>query len=56
MCVSLALEPFANNALIVCTEAGNIKTKGLNMYVIRRALTHTIRFFGNEVSNVKQID
>ena len=51
MNVSLVLKVFANNSLIVGFEVGNTRTKGLNMYVIRKALTHALQFFGNEVSN-----
>ena len=51
MYVSLVLKAFANNSLIVGIEVGNTKTKGLTLYVIRKALTHALQFFGNEVSN-----
>ena len=32
-------------------EVGNTKTKGLNLYVIRKVLTQALNFVGNEVSN-----
>ena len=51
MYVSLVRKAFASNSLIVGIEVRNTKTKGLNMYVIRKALIHALQFFGNEVSN-----
>ena len=48
---SFVLKAFANNSLTVGIEAGNTKTKGLNMYLIRKAHTHELQFFGNESNN-----
>jgi len=50
MYVSLVLKAFANNSLIEGIEVRNTNAKGL-VYVIRKALTHALQFFENEVSN-----
>ena len=47
MYISLVFKAFANNSLIVGIEVGNTNTKGLNMYVIPEAFTHTLQFFLN---------
>ena len=48
---SFVLKASANNSVIVGIEACNTKTKGLNMYFIRKAYTHELQFFGNESNN-----
>lgn len=47
----LVLKAFANNSITVGIEVGKTKRKGLNTYVIRKALTQALQFFANEVSN-----
>ena len=45
MYVSLVLKELANNSRLVGIEIGNIKTKGLNMYIIRKAIVNALQFF-----------
>ena len=45
MYASFLIKAFASKSLIAGIEVGDTKTKGLNICVIRKTVTHALHFF-----------
>ena len=45
MYASFLIKAFANKSLIAGIEVGDTKTKGFNICVIRKTVTHALHFF-----------